>query len=84
MYDYEFVFAKTLQQKIIDQVWAGVKTWVSGDELYVSIMRDENDINFVTSIPGFSERILNGWTTDYAAYEVIKKYKAYITKMIFK
>ena len=43
---------------------------------------DEN--NFEYSFPNFSSKILNGFTTDYAAYEVESEYRRFVLKQFFK
>lgn len=53
------------------------------DSLVIKITRrDEN--NFDMSFTDFSNRMLNGFSTDYAAYEVTKKYQKFVMKQFFK
>ena len=40
--------------------------------------------NFDMSFTDFSNRMLNGFSTDYAAYEVTKKYQKFVMKQFFK
>lgn len=40
--------------------------------------------NFDVSFTDFANRMLNGLTTDYAAYEVVQKYKKFVMTQFFK
>lgn len=53
------------------------------DSLVIKVTRrDEN--NFDMSFTDFANKMLNGLTTDYAAYEVIQKYKKFVMTQFFK
>lgn len=84
MAEYEFIFASNLKTKLIEKVKGGVKTWITNDELHVSILVRENDIQFEHVIPNISKLILNNYTSDYAAYQVMQVYKSYIRNKFFK
>ena len=84
MKDYEYLFVKLLHQKIKDKIVGKVFVKVNtNDELFVEIISYGNLI-FNSSIGHFSERLLNGWSSDYAAYEIIKQYKTFILERHFK
>lgn len=51
--------------------------------MVIKITRRDNN-NFETSFTDFSGRMLNGFTTDYAAYEVTKKYREFVMRQFFK
>lgn len=40
--------------------------------------------NFGVSFTDFSNRILNGFTTEHAVYEVTRKYRKYVMEQFFK
>ena len=82
MKEYEFIFSNNLKNKLIGEVKGGVKTWIVHDDLYISILMSKYDMQFEHVIPRISERILNGYTTDYAVYEIIKEYKDYLFKAV--
>ena len=82
MTDYEFIFSNKLKEKLNETVYGGVKTWVTKDELHVSIRLEECGVNFEYVIPDISDRILNSFTTDYAVYEVMREYKSYLAKQL--
>lgn len=84
MKDYEYLFSMNLQTKLKEKIQGAIYVKVNeNDSLVVKITRrDEN--NFDMSFTDFSNRMLNGFSTDYAAYEVTKKYRTYIMKQFFK
>lgn len=64
-------------------------------ELYIYVKVNENDSlvikvtrrdgnNFDMSFTDFANRMLNGLTTDYTAYEVVQKYKKFVMTQFFK
>ena len=78
MRDYEFIFAKQLQEKLISKINGTVKTWITGDVLYVSCRNTEYNLTFELAVERFAERMLNGLTTDYLVYEFMTEFKHYI------
>lgn len=84
MKEYEYIIASTLRQKLIEKVNGGVKTWVTNDELFINIRLEECGILYELSVPNFAERILNGWTTDYAVYEILQDYRRFINSRFFR
>lgn len=83
MADYEYTFAVALQQKLKNKIQGAIHVCVvDTDELIVKITRN-GVIDFKVSIPNFSNRILNGYTSDYAAYEIVNEYKKCLMKRYF-
>lgn len=83
MQDYEYLFSMTLQQKLKSKIIGKIYVKVTqNDELLTIIRRedDDEDMEFKLFLGHFSERLINGWTTEYAAYEVMRAYKDFITK----
>ena len=84
MRDYEYLFATTLHEKIKKEVVGKVFVKVTTeDKLYVNI-KTFGDIEYVLTVDNFSQRIMNGWSTDYAAYEVLNRYRTFIMKRYFQ
>lgn len=82
--DYIVMFSKNLAQKLVEKVRGKVFVRVTPeDELYVSI-NFSDDIKFKTTLGRFSERVVNGWSTDYACYEIQKQYEKFILKQVLK
>lgn len=84
MVDYVQVFAKNLREKIHLKVWHErifiARTY--DDELFVRIALSGGP-TFETSIPDISNKIVNGYTTDYAAYEILQELRRFIIKTYF-
>ena len=86
--DYEYLFQTNLhakiREKVIGKVIGKVFVKVNQDDVLVVKIESFGNLKFETSIDDFSKRILNGYSTDYAAYEIVKRYKSYIMKRYFK
>ena len=85
--DMEIVFQTLLHKKLKEKVTGHIFIDINErDELFVDIQ--SNGLRYQKRILGVSDKILNGLTTDYAAYEIMKDYKNYIidnvTKQFFK
>lgn len=82
--DYKYLFERALHEKlregIVGKIFVKVK---QNDNLIIKIESD-GGIKFDMSITNFSDRIVNGYSTEYAAYEVKKRYKAFIMQRFFK
>lgn len=84
MLDYECLFSTNLRDKLKGAIKGGIFVKVNeNDSLVVEIKRKDGN-NFGVSFTDFSNRVLNGFTTEYAAYEVVKKYKKFVTSQFFK
>ena len=83
MIGYEKVFAVNLGKKLAEQIYGKVEVSVVYDELQVHI-QCWADIDCVIKIDNFTERIVNGWSTDYAAYEILERYRRIIIKRYFR
>ena len=84
MTEREYIFSTALRNKVITKVFGGVKTWITNDEQFVSIRVSEYGIEWVYSISDISTKMLNGYTTDYAVYEVMEAYKKYLNMIFLK
>lgn len=83
MTDYGYLFSMNLHAKLKEHIVGKVFVKVTGgDELYVKIQNMGN-LQYEALMPNFSERLINGLTTDYAAYQIIDMYKSYILKKYF-
>ena len=77
------IFAYNLQQKLKDQIYGKVYVKVIDEEIYISVAC-YSDIRFEATISNFFEKILNGYTTDYACYEVMRQYRNFVMEKYFK
>ena len=85
--DMELIFKTVLHKKLKEKVTGHIYIDINErDELFVDIQ--SNGLRYQKRVLGVSDKILNGLTTDYAAYEIMKDYKKYIidnvTKQFFK
>lgn len=82
MREYEYIFAIALQSKLKEKINASIYVNVFKDQLIVQI-KTRLGLNYETGIENFSEKILNGYSTDYAAYQIVKEYRSYINGTFF-
>lgn len=81
--ELSYVFATNLQQKLKDKIYGKVFVKVIDDDIYISV-ECYSDIRFKTTISNFANRILNGYTTDHACYEIMEQYRKFVFKQYFK
>ena len=78
------LFSNHLYEKLKGVIKGGIFVKVNeNDSLVVEIKRKDGN-NFGVSFTDFSNRILNGFTTEYAVYEVTRKYRKYVMEQFFK
>lgn len=83
MMDYEYLFSMNLHQKLRERVIGKVYCEVNEEnELYIKI-KSLGDLKFSMTINNFSERILNGYSTEYAVYEIMSKYERFVHNRYF-
>ncbi len=84
MTDYGYVFSKTLHQKLKEKIYAGVHVKSTDDDkLEIIIARDSEGLLFKMEVDNFSDRLLHGYSTDYAVYEVLTRYRKFILNRYF-
>lgn len=82
--DYEYLFSMNLQAKLKGKIQGAIYVKVNkNDSLVIKVTRRDGN-NFDMSFTDFANRMLNGLTTDYAAYEVVQKYKKFVMTQFFK
>lgn len=85
MTDYGYLFSKTLHKKLKEKVRAGVHVKSTPDDkLEIIIARTSENLIFTMYIDDFSTKLLNGYSTDYATYEILEKYRRFITNITEK
>lgn len=82
MRDYEYIFSIALQSKLKEAINASIFVNVFKDQLTVQI-KTRFGLDYDTAINNFSEKILNGYSSDYAAYQIVKEYRSYINRTFF-
>lgn len=84
MTDYEYLFSTILHAKLKEKIRGGIFVKVNEkDSLIVKIERKDGN-NFDISFTDFSNRLIYGFSTDYAAYEVQKKISRFCYETIFQ
>lgn len=78
-FSFELLQAK-LKEKIQGAIYVKVN---ENDSLVIKVTRRDGN-NFDMSFTDFANRMLNGLTTDYTAYEVVQKYKKFVMTQFFK
>lgn len=82
--DYEYLFSMNLQAKLKEKIQGAIYIKVNeNDSLVIKVTRRDGN-NFDMSFTDFANKMLNGLTTDYAAYEVVQKYKKFVMTQFFK
>lgn len=83
MCDFEYLFSTELHRKLKEKIIGGIWVKVYHNELHVKITgHDGIEYEFVRE--NFNKRILNGYSSDYVVYEIVKEYKAFILDNYFK
>lgn len=83
MQDYEYLFVKTLHQKLKEKIVGKIFVNVAHDELIIKI-ETYGGLIFSASFGNFSERFMNGFSTEYAAFDVFKQYEKFISNNVLK
>lgn len=83
MCDFEYLVSteihKKLKEKVVGKVWVKVYH----NELHIKITGNSGiEYEFVRD--NFDRRIINGYSSDYIVYEVIKDYKTFILNNYFR
>ena len=96
MTDYEKLFSTELYKKLKEKVKGEVFVKIKHDKLYVKIAKTaENDnghVRYVRStnptyeyvMNNMADRILNGLSTSYLMYTILKDYRKFVTNQYFK
>lgn len=83
MTDYEYLFTTTLHQKLREKIVGKIFVKVTrNDELFAKI-ESYGGLEYRFYRSNFSESLLNGYTTDFAAYEVVTEFKRFIMNKYF-
>lgn len=83
MIDYEYLFAKTVRDKLWENVHGKIFAAVQDDELYVKI-QNRTGLVFETTFGDFANSFINGWTTNEAAVAVLNRYRKFVIGEYFK
>lgn len=84
MQDYEYLFSTELHKRLKEKVKGKVWVKIYHDELHVNIIPDENGELYEFVMTDMASRILNGLSTSYIVYDILKDYRNYVNKQYFK
>ena len=83
MADYEYIFStllhKKLKEKIVWRIYVAVR-----NDILITEIDTIGGIKIDISINDFANKLVNGYSTDYAAYEIAKEYKKKILSKYLK
>lgn len=83
MDEYKKVFAANVQSNLKHRIKGKVFVTVNKyDGVYIQITKEGDDIMFKTHITNLSDKLLNGYSINYAVYEVMSQYREYIKQMV--
>lgn len=84
MKDYEYLFAMNLHTRLKERIKGKVFVKVKeNDNLYVKI-ESFGDLRYEVELLNFSERVINGLTSEYITDEIVKQYKCFVLERYFK
>lgn len=81
MLNYEYEFVTALRSKLKEKLLGKIFCKVINNELYVEI--NNFGLEFKMHIDDFANKVLNGYSTDYAMYEIITTYKKFVLHKYF-
>lgn len=84
MMDYEYLFATTLHAKLKEKIIGKIYVAVTRENALLVKIESFGGLSYSTAIDNFSDKILNGYSTDYAAYEIVNQYRKFVTNKFLK
>ena len=80
--ELKYLFSVALHEKLKRKIKGKIFCKVYGEKLIITIEKI-GGITYTMTIHDFSDKVLNGYTTDYALYEILKEYHSFISKTFF-
>lgn len=84
MMDYKYLFATTLHAKLKEKIIGKIYVAVTRENALLVKIESFGGLSYSTTIDNFSDKILNGYSTDYAAYEIVSQYRKFVTNKFLK
>lgn len=84
MSDYEYQFSMALHQKLKSKIVGKIHCYVIPKLDWLVVRIDTfGDLHFETRFQNFSRKLINGFSTDCAADEVLERYKRTVLDRYF-
>lgn len=84
MQDYEYLFSKELHSKLKEKIKGKVWVKIYQDKLHVKITSQDEVIKYELTEDNMSTKILNGLSTQYTVYCILKDYSKCVNNKYFK
>lgn len=84
MADYEYLFVTALHAKLKEKIIGKIYVAVTRENALLVKIESFGGLSYSIAIDNFSDKILNGYSTDYAAYEIVNQYRKFITNKFLK
>lgn len=80
MLNYGKVFAAALHERLKEQIVAHIYvTYDENDQIYINI-KSYDDVDYRMRITELSEKVVRGYSSEYACYEIVKDFRKYINE----
>lgn len=84
MSDYEYLFSTSLHQKLKSKIVGKIHCKVVPELDWLVVRIDSfGDLHFETRFQNFSHKLINGFSTEQAAYEIEWQYKRTVLDRYF-
>lgn len=83
MAEYEYLFTKALHEKLKEKIVGKIFVRAVARDRVIIKIDSFGDLTFTMFLENFSEKILNGYSSDYACYEIVKEYKKVVLERYF-
>lgn len=78
MLDYGYLFETSLHGKLKEKIDGKIFVRVTREDALFVRIESYGGLTYKYYLENFSDRILNGLSTDYVTYEIVKDFKAFI------
>lgn len=83
MRDYEHLYATTLHQKLKEKIIGKIYVKITTEDVLHIDITGKGNLKFNIDFDKFSQRFMDGWSTDLAANDVVNAYKKKILETFF-
>lgn len=80
--DIRWLFSTVVHAKLKQRIKGKIFCRVYGDTLKITI-ESIGGVSYTMEIDDFAEKVINGYTADYAAHEVVNGFKKHLQETFF-